>query len=249
MLSFKQFISEGIEDRGIFKAIFLCGSPGAGKSTARVKIDDPKISPRVINTDDAYEFLVGKHKMHFSTDEEAELSWLFLKDKSKVLTKDRLALYLNGALPLIVDGTSSNPSSLLLRVGILESLGYDVGMIYIETNVETSLLNVEDRARKEGRKVPEAAVRKMHAETEHLAEYYKSKFDFYLKIKNNRGELTNEVVIDAYKKAKSFFEAEVQNPIGKKAIDTLKHYKEKVLIPNILDKSELAKKVDGWYRK
>ena len=249
MISFKQFISEGIEDRGIFKAIFLCGSPGAGKTTTLGKIDDPNISARVVNTDQAYEFLAGKHKMKFSTDEEAELSWLFLKDKSKVLTKDRLALYLNGALPLVIDGTSSNPSSLLLRVGILESLGYDVGMIYVETDLETSLANITKRAESEGRKVPEDAVRKMHAETEYLADYYKSKFDFYLKIKNSAGELTNEVIIDAYKKAKSFFESEVQNPIGKKAIDTLKHYKEKVLIPNILDKSELAKKVDGWYRK
>ena len=57
--SFKQFMSESIEDKGIFKAIFVIGIPGAGKSYTVSKMNGA-VTPRVVNTDRATEYLAKK---------------------------------------------------------------------------------------------------------------------------------------------------------------------------------------------
>ena len=245
MITFKTFISEGVEDKGIFKAIFLCGSPGAGKSYTIDKISDVYISPKIVNTDLTFEFLAKKAAHDLSNDLDAAEAWEKFGNKSKQITKERLKLFLGGALPLIIDGTSSNPNSLLMRVGVLESLGYDVGMIHINTDLKTAI----ERVQKRDRKVPEDFIKNVYDETQELAKYYKKKFDFFLTINNSEGELTDNVILEAYKKSKSFFTNEIYNPVGKKHFDMLKHFKEKMLVPGIIDKSELDKKIEVWYKK
>ena len=47
-------ISEGINDKGIFKACFMCGHPGAGKSYTLTKIKSGIIEPRIVNIDKAF---------------------------------------------------------------------------------------------------------------------------------------------------------------------------------------------------
>ena len=55
MPTFKQFISESINDKGIFKAVFVIGLPGAGKSYTVSQLRG-SVSPKVVNTDIAAEF-------------------------------------------------------------------------------------------------------------------------------------------------------------------------------------------------
>ena len=67
--TFEQFITEGINDPNILKAVFLAGGPGSGKSYAAKRIFgiDDNISSRtsslglkVINSDVMFEFILGK---------------------------------------------------------------------------------------------------------------------------------------------------------------------------------------------
>jgi dephospho-CoA kinase len=245
MVSFKEFISEGIEDKGILKAVFLAGSPGAGKSYTIGKISDGSIEPRIVNTDKFFEFLSNKIKVKLDTLSGAENAWSFASDKTKYLTTASLSQYLNSMLPLVIDGTSSNSNNLLMRVGILESLGYDVAMVYVKTDLETAIKRVQAR----DRKVPEEFITKVFNEMIESEEFYRGKFTHFVEINNNDGELTNDAIIAAFKKMRSFYSAPVKNPVGKRIVEQLRDGKQKYLVPSIIEKSELQKKLDMWYRK
>jgi hypothetical protein len=50
-MKFNQYLTEGINDKGIFKAIFMGGSSASGKSYVIKQISSGSISPRLVNTD------------------------------------------------------------------------------------------------------------------------------------------------------------------------------------------------------
>ena len=92
-------IQESINDKGILKCIIMSGIPGAGKTYVSSTINDGSIQPKVVNTDKYVE--LGKDL-----------------DTSLLLNRESLVLYLNSMLPLLVDSTSSNSSTLFNRVEI-----------------------------------------------------------------------------------------------------------------------------------
>jgi len=55
MLKFKELIDEGVNDPAIFKAVFLAGGPGSGKSFIVGRTALTAHGFRVVNSDDAFE--------------------------------------------------------------------------------------------------------------------------------------------------------------------------------------------------
>ena len=98
-------IYEGPNDPHIFKAIFLAGGPGSGKSYVSQKLlSGTGLSP--LNSDQAYEFLAKKHELDLSDPEEVLSDrGQEVRDRAKEITKKREELYLDGRLGLIIDGT------------------------------------------------------------------------------------------------------------------------------------------------
>ena len=232
-LTFKQFLLENRLDKGIFKAIFLAGTPGSGKSYTISQLSSGSIAPRIVNTDKFIELRIKQKKEYdYSTYTSPMTS-----------TKKQLAHYLNGMLPLFIDGTSSNINDLVMRAGVLEPIGYDIGMIFVNTSLETSIT----RAEKRERKVDPDFIKQVYDLAADNKSYYQSKFDFFLDINNDAGELTDEVILKAFKKTTSFFNSDVKNPIGKRTIKKLEETKEKYLVPSIIGQSEINQKVEGWY--
>lgn len=242
MQSFKQFLNESINDKGIFKAIFIIGLPGSGKSYT-VEHLKGTISPKIINTDHAAEFLSSKWKKQINSD-----TWKDFEDKSIHITKTKLKNYLNSCLPLFIDGTSNDISNILHRIGVLESLGYDIGIIYIKTDLNLAIQRTKDRVLKNNRVVDEDFIHQVHNLNEENAKYLKTKVDFFKEI-NNNGLLTNDDLLNAFKVAQSFFNENMKNPIGIRMIQEMKNKKEKYLSPNLISPEMLSNKVDGWYRK
>jgi predicted kinase len=242
-ITFRQFLDESINDKGALKAIFVVGIPGAGKSYTVGKLGGA-ISPRVVNTDRAAEHLSKKLGVTVSADTWNEV----FKDSAHRVSRGALANYLNGVLPLFIDGTSNDASNILHRAGILESLGYDVGMVFIDTPLELAKARVAERAKKINREVSLDFLEKVHAQSAENRAFFKGKFPFYVEVKNGEGELTDEVLLKAFKKVAAFFDAPVQNPVGKRALEAMREKGEKYLVPGRFSKEELDKKVEGWYR-
>ena len=230
------YINEGINDKGILKACFMSGSAASGKSWVVSKITSGSIQPRIVNTDTWTEYY-----MQF----DPKYHWSEYSDKIKQLTKKQLANYLNSMLPLWIDGTSSNTSSVLRRKGILQAFGYDVAMIFVDTPVETAI----ERNKNRGRVVDEEFLKRAYEKTQKAKQYYSSEFRHFLEVKNGVGELTDEVILKAYKKMDSFFNSDVQNPIGKQLIEDMKEQGHKYLIDtDDYDMKYINKLVNSWYR-
>jgi len=231
-MKFYQFLIESIEDRGILKAVFLAGHPGSGKSYTLSKIKSGQIEPRIVNTDKFVEFFKNA-------------DWAKIGEKSKTLTKKQLSLYLNSMLPLAIDGTSSSISAILRRRGLLESLGYDTAMIFVNTDLDTAL----ERIRKRDRKVPEEFVRQTFRELNDNKKFYRSKFDTFLEIDNNEGELTNNIIKHAFNFMNNFYNSPIKNPIGRRRIEKMRKKGWKYLDPHVVPLSEIKKIVSVWYKQ
>lgn len=242
MKTFREFLNESIVDKGILKAIFVVGIPGAGKSYT-IKQLKGHISPLVVNTDKATEFISKMTGKPANT-----LTWLSMKDDAQRITKSQLFHYLNGMLPLFVDGTSNDVSNVLHRAGILESLGYDVGMIFVNTPLKTALKRAEERAKQINRTVDEDFIKRTYEISQENKEYFKGKFSFFEEINNDEDELTDDIILKAFKKVNKFYASEIDNPVGNRTIQKLKDKNEKYLIPSMFSKETLQKKADGWYK-
>lgn len=240
--SFKSFLKESVNDSGIFKAIFVLGIPGAGKSYTTKKLSG-QISPRMVNTDRAAEFLSSKMGKEISSH-----TWIEFKDQSTKITKNALSNYINGVLPLFIDGTSNDASNLLHRMGILESLGYDVGIIYVKTSLATAKARAKARAKEINRHVDEQFIESVFSKTEQNVQFLKSRVSFFQEIRNEDMELTDAVLSTAFKKTQGFFSAPLSNPIGQRLYDKMVEQKQKYLSPEIISKEILDKKIDGWYK-
>jgi predicted ABC-type ATPase len=236
-------MQESIEDKGILKALFVIGIPGSGKSYT-VKQMKGTISPRVVNTDIATEYAARKHNVPANS-----ANWPKFKDSAHRITKNALQGYINGMLPLFVDGTSNDVSNIQHRMGILKSLGYDVGVVYINTNLETAKARAKSRALDIGREVDVSFIEAVHKQSEENAAYLKSEVEFF-RVINNDGDsvLTDKEMQDAFKAAQSFFAAPLQNIVGKRNLEKLKAEKQKYLAPLIMTDEALAHKIDGWYK-
>jgi predicted ABC-type ATPase len=242
-LTFKNFISESINDKGILKAVFIIGLPGAGKSYTVTQIRG-SISPKVVNTDKAAEFLSTKWNKSINAE-----TWHAFKDTSHKITELMLTNYIDSMLPLFVDGTSNDVSNILHRMGILESMGYDIGMVFVDTPLEVAIKRAEARALKIGRHVDADFIKHVHEQNAENAAFLKAKVKFFRKVDNNSDSgLDNSEMDNAFKAVQSFFTEPLENPVGTRLIEEMKEKKLKYMCPEIIPKEMLAKKVQGWYK-
>jgi len=225
-------LNEGINDAGIFKAVFLAGHPGSGKSYTLDRIKSGQIEPRIVNTD--------KFVEHYKN-----ADWMKIGDKVRQLNNKQLVLYLNSMLPLAIDGTSGSVSAMLRRRGLLESIGYDTAMVFVNTDLETAIKRVQAR----DRKVPEEFIRESFKQLSENKKFYRSRFNTFIEVDNNEGELTNKVITHAFKFLSAFYNTPVINPIGKRRIKEMKENKWKYLHPSVMPLDEIKKIVSIWYRK
>ena len=243
-MNFEEFLlSESINDKGILKAIFVVGMPGAGKSYTVSNLKG-QVSPKIVNTDVALEFLSKKTKIPANSE-----TWkTVFRDSTKKMTATMLYNYINGMLPLFIDGTSNDASNVLSRAGILESLGYDVGMIFIDTDIEVAKQRAIERAEKIGLTVDPTFIDKVYKESEANKKYFQSKFSFFKVYENNGQGLDNDLMQKLFKQVQGFYTEDVQNPVGTRNLEKIREEKEKYLVPTLFQDETLKNKLSTWYK-
>ena len=203
---FKQEILEGVYDPGIFKAFFLAGGAGSGKSYSAEKAtgssagkfqwDDSmskltpgKVGPyglKVVNSDEQLEYGLMKAKMSSNmkaySSGEVERKEL-IRAKAKKKTAKREQLWVNGRLGLIIDGTAHDIRKLGIRKQYLEDVGYDTYMIFVNTGIDVAIQQNNSRARK----LPDEVVRKTWDEVQGIKQELANLFPAgFVEIVNNR---------------------------------------------------------------
>jgi len=149
MINFKQLV-EGVYDPNIFKAFFLAGGPGSGKSFV-VRKTTGGLGMKVVNSDTAFEKLLKDADFDLDFRDmspEKTLERDKIRKRAKEVTAKMQSNFVAGRLGLIIDGTGAEYGKIQKQSKMLQQLGYDVHMVFVNTSLETAIQRNNERDRK-----------------------------------------------------------------------------------------------------
>jgi shikimate kinase len=213
MIKFKKFMVEGVDDPAIFKAVFLAGGPGSGKSFIVGKTGLPALGLKVVNSDDAYEAAMKKAGMEMSPENIFSVQGQDIRGKAKALTGKRQARYLMGRLGVVIDGTGKDFAKVKKQTESMKALGYDVAMIFVNTDLDTAI--ARDKAR--DRTIGEKEVTKYWKEVQRNIGAFQTMFGKknMLIVDNSNGKDYQKETLRAYRDIKKFLDKEPENAKAK----------------------------------
>jgi dephospho-CoA kinase len=149
--SFKeQYLQEGVYDPGIFKAYFLAGGPGSGKSFVTSGAF-AGLGLKLVNSDNALTRNLEKEGLSLKMPDSEKEKRDELRAKAKITTAAQLDLYIAGRLGCIMDGTARDFALISRQQRLFRFLGYQTTMLFVNTSLDVAL----ERNAKRDRTVPE----------------------------------------------------------------------------------------------
>ena len=246
MLKLTDLLIEGVRDPGIFKGIFLAGGPGSGKTYVAQqlfgipdKVNVSKFGLKMVNQDTELELFLNKYFGTVDIDDMPEELFRQLTDadyddysglrgRTKELSKTRLQNYLDGRLGVIIDGTGHKFKSVKDDKKMLEELGYDTYMVFVNTSLEVALQRNEERPRT----LPQNIVEKSWSDVQKNLAYFQGLFggSNFLIVDNSKF-LSEKQAIKKFKMLmemglKKFLKKKIKNPIAKQWIKRQKAVKK-----------------------
>ena len=144
-----QKLLEGSYDPNIFKAVFLAGGPGSGKSYVVSKVVSG-MGLKVINSDEPFERYLVKAGLSLKMPDEEQAERDIERKRAKKVTSARKGHAIDGRLGIIIDGTGKDYDKMIRQAAHLQELGYETSMVFVNTTLQTAL----ERNRKRDRSVP-----------------------------------------------------------------------------------------------
>jgi len=230
---FVELITEGVDDPGILKCIFLAGGPGSGKSyTAKEifgvgKSDIASVSAgglKVISSDVAFEQALKKNGINPKDLADIEKNdpnfWAYIagetgdsiRNRSKEITQKQQAFYEAGRLGMIIDGTGDEVLKIRNKMDKAEKLGYDCYMVFVNTSLEVAIKRNAERSRS----LPESLVREIWSKCQENMGKFQGMFGNNFIIVDNTEY--HPISKSVQKQVDAFLRKPIQNPIGKKWI-------------------------------
>ena len=146
MITYDQFLKEGVYDPNIFKAVFMAGGPGSGKSYIANK-STGGLGLKMINSDDAFERYLKKEglslKMPDSETEPRDIE----RARAKKVTAAKKGHAIKGRLGILIDGTGHVYDKIARQASMLQQIGYETSMVFVNTSLEVALHRNEQRTR------------------------------------------------------------------------------------------------------
>ena len=148
MITYEQFINEGVYDPNIFKAVFMAGGPGSGKTHIASRAAGG-LGLKAINSDDAFERILKKEGLSLKMPgpETVEKDWNVPRAKAKRVTAKKKGHAIEGRLGLLIDGTGHEYDKVATRAATLNQLGYETSMIFVNSSLEVALARNQKRTR------------------------------------------------------------------------------------------------------
>ena len=184
MLKLMDLLTEGVHDSGIFKAVFVAGGPGSGKSYVAKqlfgipeKFNISMSGMKMVNQDKEYKFLLKKHGFDPEwLDTYPEDVFNHISDEMRGFTTDLAAErkkgYMKGKLGMIIDGTGHKFQKIKANKKELEENGYDTYMVFVNTSLEVA----QARNKERDRVLPEKLLKKSWEDTRKNLGAYKAIF-------------------------------------------------------------------------
>jgi predicted kinase len=230
---FAELITEGVDDPGILKCIFLAGGPGSGKSfTAKEifgvgKSDIASVSAgglKILSSDTAFEQALKKNGINPKDLADIQKNdpnfWAYIagetgdsiRNKAKEITQKQQAFYEAGRLGMIIDGTGDEVLKIRNKMDKAEKLGYDCYMVFVNTSLEVAIKRNAERSRS----LPESLVREIWSKCQENMGKFQGMFGNNFIIVDNTEY--HPISKSVQKQVDAFLRKPIQNPIGKKWI-------------------------------
>ena len=208
----EESLEEGVDDPAIFKAIFLAGGPGSGKSFTVGKTGLTALGFKVVNSDDKFEIALKKADLEPTPKNIYSPKGQKLRSRSKELTAKQQDHYINGRLGLVIDGTGKDYAKIKKQSELLKTIGYDIAMIFVNTDLYTA----QFRNNKRSRSLPDDQVKKMWQEVQNNLGKFQSMFGSnFVIIDNSDGSNIEKATTSAYKKMAKFAKEAPKNNIAR----------------------------------
>jgi dephospho-CoA kinase len=197
-------LQEGINDPNIFKAFFLAGGPGSGKSYV-VRKTTGGTGLKVVNSDPAFEKLLKDAGMSLKmTGDDPRRDEV--RGKAKELTKKIGKNYIEGRIGLIIDGTGKKYDGIAKQKAELESIGYDCYMIFVNTSLDVAL----ERNLKRERTVPEdITIRSWRAVQNNIGKFNNLFKNGMIIVDNNKAD--EDIILSVFRRIKTLLKNKVTN--------------------------------------
>lgn len=238
-----EILTEGVDDPGILKCVFMAGGPGSGKSYTAKEIfgvgkgltsSFSASGLKIVNSDTAFEKGMKDNGINPKDlarieKEDPEL-WDkitgkdSIRTKAKALTQKQQSFYEAGRLGMIIDGTGDEVSKIKKKKEHAEKLGYDCYMVFVNTSLEVAL----ERNAARDRTLPEDLVTDIWKACQNNLGKFQTIFSGNMVIVDNTVyKPINKVV---QKQIDSFIRKPIYNRIGQKWIQTARALKKAKLI-------------------
>ena len=210
--AFEQHLSEGIHDPSIFKAVFLAGGPGSGKSFIVGKTALTSLGMKVINSDPLFERALAKAGMKPTPEDIYSDKGQELRNQAKTLTSKLMGHAVNGRLGLVIDGTGKDYEKIEKQANALKKIGYEVAMIFVNTNLDTAQARNQKRARTIDPKEVDKMWRGVQENIGKFQNYFGTKM---FVIDNSDGSNYEGAILSTYRKISAWSKIAPASPAAK----------------------------------
>jgi predicted kinase len=178
----EDLITEGVYDPGIFKAVFLMGGPGSGKSTVVDQLNLVNLGLKIVNTDKAFENGLKKAGLGLDLrNMDADLRDP-IRSRAKEITAKQMDAYLRGRLGMVFDTTGAKASKIVSYKNLLDKAGYEYKMVFVNTSLDFAQQRNSERARKLPKEVVTADWNASQKNVDYFRKLFKKDF---IEILNN----------------------------------------------------------------
>ena len=213
MKQFKQIIQEGVYDPGIFKAFFLAGGPGSGKTYVTNRATGG-MGLKMVNSDIRFERYLQKAGLSLKMPDSEASARDPLRQRAKQITGDQMDRYIRGRLGLVIDATGRDYNVINRQRSMLQMLGYDTYMVFVNTSLEVALQRNAERDRKLAEPLVVQSWNDVQKNIGKFNNYFQGNF---IIVDNN--DAKEDELLKVYKQVRRLINVPVQNYVAKKWIE------------------------------
>ena len=146
---FRQFIEAAEDERYAFKAVFTAGGPGSGKTSISERMFPTFLKA---NSDQIQVLSSKKTGIPVAATPENPLYPEFLQQmqRAQEMNKTRAMYWASQGYPIVIDTTGRSMPQIETINNSLRELGYDTGMVFVNTTLEQAILRNRIRQRNGG---------------------------------------------------------------------------------------------------
>lgn len=146
-MKLSHLLIEGVYDPSIFKAIFIVGSPGAGKSWVIDNLGINEFGLKLLDSDREFVHYLTKMNKSLKIDHNKDPELLQIRQRAVQLDNKFKSLYMAGRLGVVVSGTGYSFDIISNKKKELEDFGYDTYIIFVNTSMDIALQRNKSRDR------------------------------------------------------------------------------------------------------